>query len=145
MAFVFGKNSLRELVGVHPYLAFAATEAIKISKQDFMVLDGLRTQNEQEKLVARGVSKTNNSYHLFGLAVDLVAYVDGKPSWEEKYYTEIAEAMHAVIKQHNLPIEWGYDKWGWDLPHWQITRDPVTRRDMREVYDVRKLGNIEVV
>ncbi|MDD3452580.1 M15 family metallopeptidase [Sulfurimonas sp.] len=137
MSFFLGKQSLRELVGVHPYLAFAVMEAIKISKQDFMVLDGLRTQKEQEKLVARGVSKTNNSYHLYGLAVDLVAYVDGKPSWEEKYYTAIAEAMQSVIKRHNLPIEWGYDKWGWDLPHWQITHDPVSGADMRKLYDAR--------
>lgn len=124
-------RSLKELVGVHPALAFAVTEAIKITKQDFMVLDGTRTPSEQEKLVARGVSKTMDSYHLYGLAVDLVAYVDGKPSWEREYYAEIARAMKSVIKKHNLPIEWGYDKWSWDLPHWQMT-------GYKDKYDARK-------
>lgn len=139
------KRSMTELVGVHPVLAFAVTEAIKITKQDFMVLDGLRTKKEQDKMVRSGVSKTRNSYHLYGLAVDLVAYVDGKPSWDGKYYNDIAAAMKKVIAQHNLPIDWGHDLWGWDAPHWQITRDPITKLDMRDVYDVRKLGHIEVV
>ena len=132
MSFKLGKRSMRELVGVHPVLAFAVTEAIKITRQDFMVFDGVRTAREQEKLVARGVSKTNNSYHLYGLAVDLVAYVDGKPSWDKLYYNDIAEAMKHVIEKHDLSIEWGYDKWGWDLPHFQMT-------GYRKVYDIRKL------
>ncbi len=127
------KRSWRELQGVHPVLAFAVEEAIKITKQDFMVFDGVRTTKEQEKLVARGVSKTNNSYHLYGLAVDLVAYVNGKPTWEEKYYKEIAIAMKQVIKTHKLKgIDWGYDLWGWDLAHWQMT-------GLRKKYDIRKM------
>ena len=128
-----GKRSMSELVGVHPILGFAVTEAIKISNQDFMVFDGVRTEAEQRKLVGRGVSKTNNSYHLYGLAVDLVAYVDGKPSWEEEYYSDIAAAMKFVIIEHNLPIDWGYDLWKWDLAHWQLT-------GMKDKYDIRRLS-----
>ena len=128
---------MKELIGVHPMLSFAVTEAIKVTAQDFMVLDGLRTEAEQAKLVARGVSKTNNSYHLYGLAVDLVAYVDGKPSWDVKYYQAIADAMKFVISKYDLPIEWGYDKWSWDMPHFQITT--LEGKDARRVYDARKL------
>lgn len=123
---------MRELIGVHPVLAFAVTEAISITQQDFMVLDGIRTTKEQEKLVARGVSKTMDSYHLYGLAVDLVAYVNGKPSWDSEHYKPIADAMKHVINQYGLPIEWGYDKWGWDLPHWQLT-------GWKNKYDFRQL------
>ncbi len=129
---MLSNRSMKELVGVHPILSFAVTEAISITNQDFMVFDGVRTATEQQKLVERGVSKTNNSYHLYGLAVDLVAYVDGKPTWEKEYYDDIAEAMKFVIKKHDLPIEWGYDKWSWDLPHWQLT-------GWRKKYDIRKL------
>jgi len=132
MGYKLSKRSLRELVGVHPMLAFAVTEAIKITEQDFMVFDGVRSKKEQAKLVARGVSKTNNSYHLYGLAVDLVAYVDGKPTWEEKYYAEIAKAMKTVIDKHDLDIDWGYDMWKWDLPHFQMT-------GYRTKYDIRKI------
>ena len=130
-------KSMKELVGVHPALAFAVTEAIKLTSQDFMVLDGVRSTSEQKKLVDRGVSKTYNSFHLYGLAVDLVAYVDGKPTWEKQYYQAIADAMKYVIRLHNLPIEWGFDKWSWDLPHWQITT--LNGEDARTQYDIRKL------
>ena len=137
MSYRLSNRSMKELVGVHPYLSFAAMEAIKLTSQDFMVFDGLRTQSEQDKLVARGVSKTNNSYHLYGLAMDLVAYVDGKPSWDAKHYQAIADAVKYVAEKHELPIEWGYDKWGWDLPHFQITK--LDGKDARLVYDYRKL------
>lgn len=138
MSYKLGRRSMTELQGVHPILGFAVMEAIKITEQDFMVLDGVRTEAEQRKLVARGVSKTNNSFHLYGLAVDLVAYVKGKPSWEHEYYEAINQAMKSVIKKHDLPIQWGYDKWGWDLPHWQITK--LDGINARKVYDVRKFA-----
>ena len=137
MSYKLGKRSLSELACVHPLLGFAVIKAIEITRQDFMVFDGVRTTKEQEKLVLRGVSKTNNSYHLYGLAVDLVAYVDGKPSWDKEHYQAIVEAMKHIIEKYELPIEWGYDKWGWDLPHWQITK--LDGKDARQVYDVRQL------
>ena len=126
------KRSQRELIGVHPSLAFVVMEAIKITKQDFTVLDGLRTKKEQKKLVARGVSKTMNSYHLFGLAVDLVAYVDGTLTWEEKYYKEIAIAVKTVCEKHDIKVDWGYDMWKWDMAHFQMT-------GQKPYYDARKL------
>ena len=127
-----GNKSLKNLVGVHPILGFAVVEAIKVTKQDFTVLEGLRTPERQKELVAKGSSKTMDSYHLYGLAVDLVAWVDGKPSWDEKYYKDIAVAMKEVIQKYKLPIEWGFDKWGWDMPHWQMT-------GYKKEYDVRKI------
>lgn len=134
MRYKLGNKSKRELVGVNPILAFAVVKAIEITEQDFTVFDGLRTLNEQRKLVNRGYSKTMNSKHLSGNAADLVAWVDGKPSWDEKYYPAIEIAMKTVIKQYNLPIEWGYDKWGWDMPHWQVTKQ------YRKLYDIRKFA-----
>lgn len=120
------------MVGVHPTLAFAVEMAIKETKQDFMVLEGVRTMKRQRELVAAGNSKTYKSYHLYGLAVDLVAYVNGKPTWEEKYYREIGRAMKKVIKKYNLPIDWGFELWGWDMPHFQLT-------GLRSKYDIRKI------
>jgi lysophospholipase L1-like esterase len=65
------------------------------------------------------------------LAVDLVAYVNGKPTWEEKYYPKIAEAMKIIINKYGLPIDNGFDLWGWDMPHWQLT-------GFKTKYDIRK-------
>lgn len=132
MSYKLGKKSWKALQGVHPALAFAVTEAIKLSKQDFTVFEGLRSVERQKELVAKGSSKTMDSYHLYGLAVDLVAIVDGKVTWEEKYYYEIGHAMKEVIARHSLPIDWGYELWKWDLPHWQMTGH-------KDKYDIRKL------
>lgn len=135
-----GTRSKTELQGVHPILAFAVYMAIKRTKQDFGVIDkgGVRTDGEQADMYAQGRTKegskitwTLDSFHQYGLAVDLVAYVDGKFTWESKYYPEIIKAMKEVIKEYDLPIDHGFDLWGKDLPHWQLT-------GMKDQYDVRK-------
>ena len=126
------KKSRKNMVGIHPILAFAVEMAIKETKQDFTVLEGVRDMVRQREMVANGSSKTLRSYHLNGLAVDLVAYVNGTVTWEEKYYREIGRAMKAIITRYNLPIEWGFEKWGWDIPHWQMT-------GYRNKYDIRKI------
>ena len=127
-----GTNSKSNLLGIHPVLAFVVMEAIKITKQDFTVFEGLRDIERQALLVKKGRSWTMDSYHLYGLAVDLVAWVDGKASWESKYYRKIWEAMQTVIENHGLDIDNGLDLWGKDEAHWQMTGLKVT-------YDVRKL------
>lgn len=134
--FKLGKKSQKRLVGVHPLLAFAVTEAIKISKVDFGVTDGVRSMTKQHKLVKQGRSKTFNSYHLYGLAVDLVPYIDGNYRWDDpSAFQEIAVAMQRVMGEYKLPIEWGFAKWGWDMPHWQMT-------GFRARYDIRKIDPV---
>jgi len=143
--FKLGKKSQSELVGIHPILSFAVYMAIQRTKQDFAICDkgGLRSDDEQAWLYAQGrtregnrVTWTLNSFHQYGLAVDLVAWVSGEYNWDIQYYAAIVKAMKEVIKEYKLPIDHGYDLWGKDLPHWQISRlDGV---DAREVYDIRK-------
>ena len=136
MSYKLGKKSQKRLVGVHPLLAFAVTEAIKVSKVDFGVTEGVRTIKRQRKLVKRGKSKTFNSYHLYGLAADLVPYIDGNYRWDDpSAFQEIAVAMKKVINKYSLPVEWGFQKWGWDMPHWQMT-------GFRAKYDIRKIDPV---
>ncbi len=136
MAFALGKRSLKRLIGVHPELAFAVHEAIKITKVDFGVTEGVRSMERQRKLVKKGRSKTLKSYHLNGLAVDLVPYIDGNYRWDSnKAFDAISEAMNTVIKKYGLKIDNGYALWGWDRPHWQMT-------GMRSKYDVRKIDPV---
>lgn len=133
MSFKLGKRSLRRLVGVHPELAFAVHEAIKISDVDFGVTEGVRSMSRQRKLVRQGRSKTLKSYHLNGLAVDLVPYIDGNYRWDSnEAFDSIAKAMNEVIKKYDLNIQNGFALWGWDRPHWQMT-------GWRSKYDIRKI------
>ena len=74
MSYKLGKGSLSKLEGVDERMVAVVKYAIGVTKQDFSVICGLRTIEEQRELVAKGASKTMKSKHLDGLAVDLMAY-----------------------------------------------------------------------
>jgi peptidoglycan L-alanyl-D-glutamate endopeptidase CwlK len=60
--------------GVHPHLVRLVIEARKAAP--FIVMEGLRSRERQAKLVALGASRTMNSRHLTGHAVDLGYWLD---------------------------------------------------------------------
>ena len=107
-----GKASLNELIGVHPDLVKVVEKAIQITAQDFGVHDGLRTLAEQQKYVASGASKTMDSRHLTGHAVDLVPYINGKLRWEWEPIYIIADAVRSSAKQLNVHLICGG---AWDI------------------------------
>lgn len=105
--FTLGKKSLSELKGVHPDLVAVVQRAIELTVQDFSVHDGIRTVEEQKKLVAGGVSKTMKSRHLTGHAVDLVPYINNKLRWEWEPIYKIADAVRTAAEELGIPIRWG--------------------------------------
>lgn len=78
IGFELSENSLKKLVGVNPNLVKVVKRAIEITGIDFRITEGVRTKERQALLVKQGKSKTMNSRHLTGDAVDLVAIVDGE-------------------------------------------------------------------
>lgn len=107
MAFKLSKNSLNKLNGVDPRLVSVVQRAIEISKTDFGVTEGLRSIATQKKYVAQGKSQTMESKHITGDAVDLVAYVGSKVSWELNLYDNIADAMKQAAIEKGVSIRWG--------------------------------------
>ena len=107
MGFKLGKRSLEKLEGVDASLVAVVKQAIELTKIDFGVIYGLRTVEEQEKLVAAGKSQTMKSKHLEGRAVDLMAYVDGKGCWELNVYDDLCDAMKEAAKELGVAIKWG--------------------------------------
>lgn len=122
-----GKRSLGELrdpsadLYVHPSLCNQVEEAITVTPVDFSVHDGIRTFAEQKEYVRTGVSKTMRSYHIpniprshglttmYGQAVDLVPYINGKLRWEWEAIFQVVGAMHeklGVIGSGNR-VRWG--------------------------------------
>ena len=101
------KRSLSKLEGVNEPLVATVKRAIELTKVDFGVICGLRTQEEQRALVAKGASQTVRSKHLTGNAVDLMAYIDGRGCWELKMYDEIADAMKQAAQETGAKIRWG--------------------------------------
>jgi peptidoglycan L-alanyl-D-glutamate endopeptidase CwlK len=68
------------LVGVHPDLV-AVVEAAR-HQMPFIVVEGLRTRDRQVQLVKSGASRTMDSRHLTGHAVDLAPTVEGEVRWD---------------------------------------------------------------
>lgn len=118
--FKLSQRSIDRLKGVHPDLVSVVKLAIERSDVDFMVTEGLRSKERQKELVAAGASKTMNSRHITGHAVDLAAYVNGI-RWDWPLYEKIAKAMKQAAYELNIKIEWGGDwKSFKDGPHFQI-------------------------
>jgi peptidoglycan L-alanyl-D-glutamate endopeptidase CwlK len=107
MSFKLSQRSLDKLEGVHPDMVKCVKSAIEYTKVDFGVICGMRTEEEQKELVAKGASKTMRSKHLTGHAVDLMASLGSRASWELNLYDDIADAMAQASKEHNVPIKWG--------------------------------------
>ena len=107
MSFKLSSRSKGRLEGINPQLIEVVKTAITLTKVDFGVTCGMRTVEEQEKLVASGASQTMKSKHLEGRAVDLVAYIGPNVTWSLNKYDEIADAMAAAAKQKGVAIKWG--------------------------------------
>ena len=123
MTFKLSAKSRSRLVGVNTNLVAVVELAITLTEVDFTVLEGLRTMERQKQLYALGATRTLNSRHLTGHAVDLGAYVDGQVRWDWPLYYKIADAMTQAADDLGIPIAWGGD---WetfkDGPHFELSR-----------------------
>ena len=132
MAFNLSQKSLDKMNGVDERLQRVVKRAIQLTKQDFMVLEGVRTRQQcminygKGRTIAQCVAKgvpaqyanpsaakvtwLNDPFaskHVSGKAVDLVPYpVD----WNDlKKFDAIAKAMLQAAKELGVPVRWGAD------------------------------------
>jgi peptidoglycan L-alanyl-D-glutamate endopeptidase CwlK len=119
--FKFSKRSMQRLEGVHEDLRVVMLYAIAISPVDFAITEGLRTLDRQKQLVEAGASKTMNSRHLTGHAVDVAAFIGRELRWDWPLYERLSESVKQAAKIVQIPIEWGGDwKRFRDGPHFQL-------------------------
>lgn len=139
MAYRLGTQSRERLKGVHPQLVRVVERAIEISKQDFLVLEGVRTPQRQRQLYGQGRSRqelakagvdvtlskpslpvvtwTLKSNHFvksdgLGHAVDLAPYpVDWEGPTRFPKFDAISRAMFAAATELGVGLRWGAD---WD-------------------------------
>lgn len=129
MSYRLGQKSEQNLAGVRPSLVAVVRKAILITEIDFAVHEGVRGMERQRKLVATGASRTMDSYHLTGDAVDLVPFVDGALRWEHALCNEVARAMFEASGQLGVPLVWGRV---WDMA--LIELDPDDFEGERSLY-----------
>lgn len=123
---VLNERSEKNLKGVHPDLVRVVRKAALLLQEGpvgFVVIEGLRTKERQKELVEAGASKTMDSRHLTGHAVDLAATVNGEIRWDWPLYRILANLMKAAAEIEKVNITWGGD---WltfrDGPHFELTR-----------------------
>ena len=123
MAYTFSQRSLRNLQGVHPDLVRVVHRALELTPTDFVVTEGRRTEARQRELVAAGASKTMNSRHLTGHAIDIAPLVAGKVRWDWPLFPPIAAAFKQAAAEKGVQLVWGGD---WrtfkDGPHFELDR-----------------------
>lgn len=123
MPFKFSARSLKNLQGVHPDLLNICHRALEISPFDFLITEGLRTVERQQQLVAAGASRTMNSRHITGHAIDFAPIVEGGVRWDWPLFPPIATSFKQAAAEFGVPIVWGGD-WAKfrDGPHVELDR-----------------------
>ena len=103
----FGKRSKERLRGIDARLVSVLNELIKI--MDVTIIEGLRSEQRQEKLLKAGSTKTKFSKHIEGKAVDLAPYpID----WEDRdRFHYMGGMVRGIGQQLGVNIRWGGD---WD-------------------------------
>lgn len=136
MDFKLSQRSLDRLKGVDLDLVEVVKRAIDLTEIDFGVSEGLRTLERQKELVSKGASQTLKSKHLGGKAVDLVAYIGPRVSWELNVYDDIADAMRQAAKELKVTLKWGA---AW---HKNLSDSDMSAEDlMNEYIDLRRSQN----
>lgn len=126
---MLNERSEKALVGVHPDLVAVVRRAAEIMPGGFILTEGMRTKERQRELFAKGLSKTMNSRHLVGLAVDFAPLIDadgdGKKevTWKTPAFLPVIKAFRQAATELGFPIvsgsEWKTFK---DFPHIELSR-----------------------
>lgn len=119
----FSERSEQRLTGVHPALQLVVRRALDLSTVDFAVIEGLRTPERQKKLLESGASRTMNSRHITGHAVDLAPVIDGDIRWDWPAFMPLVSAMRQAAVECGVVVVHGADwKKFKDGPHHELNR-----------------------
>jgi len=111
----FGTRSKERLRGVDTRLRNVLNEVVKF--YDITILEGMRTEDRQRELVAKGASKTMKSKHIEGKAVDIAPYP--VPDWKNKdQFVYMAGRVMQEADNQKVPVRWGGN---WDRDNEVVT------------------------
>jgi hypothetical protein len=109
------------LQGVNQALQYALLRAVLGLPFDVLVVQGLRSVEEQEKYIAAGkswVTDAATAPHVVGLAVDLVPFIDGRCDWKDvSKFDRIYASLNAELQKLGHAL---VSKIAKDLNHFQL-------------------------
>lgn len=125
MSVSLSNRSLHALDNIHPDLL----KVVKMAAErcdgdpDFIITEGLRSIEQQQLNVARGVSQTMHSRHLGGFAVDFVALSHGRVNYDEGNMKKLAMLFLDCANELGIPCKWGGTwKTLHDTPHIELDK-----------------------
>ncbi|MCF1450713.1 glucosaminidase domain-containing protein [Agrobacterium vitis] len=123
-----------ELDLLHPVVRTAIEKIMRQLEEEkipFRIFETYRSPERQQSLYAQGrtapgkrVTKASpwTSYHQYGLAVDVVLFLDGKWSWDTSgSHRRHWERLHEIARAH------GMESLSWELPHLQYAGTTVAK------------------
>jgi peptidoglycan L-alanyl-D-glutamate endopeptidase CwlK len=128
----FSTSSKQNLVTVHPDLQTLFLEVITV--RDCTIVSGLRSQEEQQALYAKGRTEPGEivtymdgierrSSHQSGNAVDVIPYPEKWNAEAMRDFGNFVLGIAAILKKYRLidhTIEWG-GTWDWkDYAHFEL-------------------------
>jgi len=123
--YYFGRESRRNLEGVHPELVIVAEAAIK--RIDFKVIEGIRHIDRQRELVKEGKSWTMDSMHLvqphdgYAHAIDFIPHPF--KGWEDILsFAHVIMVFGEEAARLGVRLEFGGNWSKKDYPHIQLSR-----------------------
>lgn len=122
--YTLSQRSQNNLNDVHQDLVRVVYLALTFSEYDFVVIEGVRSLIRQKELMKEGKSKTLNSRHLTGHAVDIAPLVNGVIPWQDwSAFESVSKAMKKAAHQLGVSINWGGDWVSFrDGPHYELCR-----------------------
>lgn len=101
------KLSLERLEGVDERLKAVVIECAARCRFPFNVAEGLRSEAKQREYVKQGKSRTMQSKHLIGKAVDLYPLTMNRKEVDWSRFEDLAELMFQMAKELDVEIVWG--------------------------------------
>lgn len=137
--YYFGSTSKKVLSTIHIDLAAVAHKALSYGVMDASAIQGRRNRASQNRYFQLGKSKVqwpdskHNVYEPYELAkaLDIVPYVNGKPSWNFYHCLVWSGLMLAAASELGVAIRWG--------GNWDMDGEPITDQDFQD------LGHFEMV
>ena len=127
----------RDLTKLHPEVQERALNVLQDCGEAGLnvdIFETLRTLERQKWLKSNGYSKTLNSYHMLGLAVDFVFKTE-KGNWTWRVSKDKWNQLAEIIENNGFYSLWKHH--GWDGPHGELrikgVRSTTLHKELREV------------
>ena len=102
-------------------IIFATAVLLELYEHDITVTSGKRSLQEQRILVEKGVSKTLNSKHLTGKAIDFQPKNHATMNTEQ--WVDFCTKAQKIADRLGFPITNLGLKHGWDYYHWELPNE----------------------